>query len=147
MTIRKATLDDMPQLLAMGEQFAQYAPFDVEYSPEGTAAFLAALMESGLVMVAEQDDRITGAIVGALAPMWYSPGNLIASELAWWVDSEHRGSRAAIQLIKAFEAWAKDSGARIITMSDLRIGEDYPAGPLFERLGYRVSERAHTKEI
>ena len=147
MTIRKATHDDIPQLLVMGEQFARYAPFDVGFSPEGTAAFLDVIMDTGLVLVAEQDETLVGVIVGALSPIWYSPGSLIASELAWWVDPQHRGSRAALQLVKAFEAWAIDSGAKLITLSDLRIGEDYPAGPLFERLGYRVSERAHTKEI
>ena len=147
MTIRKATPDDIPRLMVMGEQFAKYAPFDVEFSPEGAAAFVAGLMEIGLVLVAEQDGEILGGILGALTPMWYSPSNLMASELAWWVAPEHRGGRAALQLLRAFEDWAKASGAKVITMSDLRIGEDYPAGPLFERMGYRVLERAHIKEI
>ena len=145
--IRRATADDIPSLLVLGEQFADFAPFGIEYSPEGTAAFITALLDAGLVLVAEQDGVVIGGLLGALAPLWYSPATLAASELAWWVAPEHRGGRSAIQLLKGFESWARECGAKLVVLSDLRVGDDYPAGQLFERLGYRVSERAHTKEI
>lgn len=148
MTIRKATLEDMPQLMAMGEQFAQYAPYDVEYSAASTEQFLIGLWNmGGVTLVSEVDGRIAGAICGAISPVWYAPSTRIAGELAWWVDPNHRGGRHAIGLVKAFEQWAKDNGASFVSLCDMRINGDYPAGPLFERMGYHTAERTHTKEI
>ena len=83
MTIRKATLEDMPQLLAMGEQFAQYAPYDVKYSAASTEQFLIGLWNmGGVTLVSEVDGRIAGAICGAISPVWYAPSTRIAGELA-----------------------------------------------------------------
>ena len=143
--IRRATDSDIPALLAMGEQFAPYVGWGT-YSPERSEAMIRALLTSGAVFVSETDGRIDGAILGTMTPIWYAQEDA-AAELALWVVPDSRGGRVARELVAAFEGWAKERGAQFITMSDLRIGDEYPAGALFERLGYRVIERSHTKEV
>lgn len=145
--IRRATIEDMPHLLVMGEQFAAYAPHRVEYSPEGTAASLSSLMDVGVILVNEIDGEIAGALVGMIAPFWYAPSSSIAVELAWWVDPKYRGGGSASRLVKAFEQWGQENGASAISLCDMRHDDEFPAGPLFERMGYRLTERTHIKEL
>lgn len=104
-------------------------------------------MQTGIVLVATIDHEIVGGIVGAVAPLWFNPTIRIASELSWWVSEEHRGGTVGVKLLWAFEAWAKEQGAAVVSMSDLVIGGEMPAGRLLEKLGYVATERTHIKKV
>lgn len=144
--IRRATKTDIPQLLTMGEQFAAYLGNAVAYSVARSETVLRGLMDKGIVFVSEQDGQLNGGIMGLMAPIWYAEA-LAATELALWVAPDSRTGRVSRELVKAFEEWAKSQGATHITMSDLCIEGEYPAGSWFNRLGYRVIERTHAKEV
>lgn len=149
--IRPATHDDIDALLAMGEKFflfsrfAQFANFDRDTARASITALIGA--EVGVCLVAVIDGEVVGGIVGALAPLWFAPTCLSATEFAWWVSEEHRGGTAGIKLLRAFEQWAKNKGAAMVSMSDLVIEGATPAGRLFEKLGYTVIERSHVKKV
>jgi GNAT superfamily N-acetyltransferase len=147
MAIREATLSDLPSLLRVGAEFARLHPMQVAFSPCRAEATLRGLIEraDGLLLVGEEDGLIRGVLAGIMAPLWFSDAS-VATELALWVQPDRRGGRLVRQLIEAFEGWAARQGAEILALSDLRIGEDFPVGALYSRLGYRVAERSHIKE-
>lgn len=146
--IRQATPDDIPALVRIGKHFADYSPFGVEYSPDGTSAFLHSIItQYGVVFVSEYAGEIVGLIVGMLAPIWYSPRNIMATEVAWWVVPEHRGGSHAVKLAKEFEKWGITMGASHICFSDLCIKGEYPAGSMLGRMGYTPTERSHVKGV
>lgn len=148
-TIRRAAKEDIDAMLALGaaffgfSRFAEFVPFD----PAGARASVASCVDSGIAFVAEQDGLIIGGIIGVLCQVWFSPNSTTAAELGWWVDEDYRGSMAGVRLLRAFESAAKDAGAIAVSMSDLSAGGTWPAGKLFEKLGYTVVERCQMKRI
>jgi hypothetical protein len=144
------TLDDVSALSAMGTRFVRLASYGRHMlsSKEEIAIGLRRMLEQGAVgWVAVVDDKIVGALIAALAPVWWSPSILVGAELAWWVEEEHRGGMTAVRLERMFEAWAIAKGAMFAAMSDLVVDGKDTAGPLLERLGYQMVERAHIKKV
>ena len=149
---RRATIDDLDALVALGERFVAYAPYGdaVRATAGGIAEGLRNVFAApaGVVFVAERDGEIAGALVGLMTAPWCAPDTRVATELAWWVDERRRRSPAAVRLLRAFEAWARDHGAACVVMSDLVMCDGTtPAGPLFRRLGYQLVERAHIRQV
>lgn len=148
--VRRATEDDVPALVALGERFIMRSPYgaslDVTADDLDTGIRLA-LLARGVAFIAEVNGDAVGAIIGAVTPIWCSARARVGAELAWWVDDAHRGKVLGIRLLQAFESWAKEQGASHVVMSDLVFDGDAPVGPMFERLGYRLVERSHLKEL
>jgi GNAT superfamily N-acetyltransferase len=71
-------------------------------------------------------------------PVW------IAKETLWWIDPAHRGS-AAVRMLDAYEAWAKERGCRFVGMAGM--GADPVVGKLYQRRGYRAAEVHFLKPI
>ena len=143
--VRNAQETDLLLLLGMGWKFASYTGLPTPFSPQATERMIRYLMENGVVLVSETDGVVDGAILGMIAPIWYV-GAMAASELALWVDPDRRSSGIAKRLIAAFEAWGREQGVEYFTMSDLSVDGTYPAGGMFEHLGYKPFERAQIKE-
>jgi len=64
--------------------------------------------------------------------------DLIASDTVWYVSTQSRGSRVGLQLLRAFEKWAKERKAAEIYMgvsSGLSAGK---TGAMLQKLGYNV---------
>lgn len=148
-TVREATTADLDQIVAMGFNFISYSEYGdmIDPDPDKLKIALLVMLEKGKIFVAEHDGLIVGFIIGMQSSFWFAPEVTCAVELAWWVKEEHRGGRAAIKLLRAFEGWAKEIGTKVVCMSDLIIGGEAPTGALFSKLGYSVTERAHIKRI
>ena len=145
--IRRATDDDVATIARMGLRFVRFSPYRaVDPKVDDVAAGVANVIETGVGFVAEREGRIVGFILGALAPLWFAPRVTVAAELAWWVQPEHRNTRAGIKLLNAFEAWAEDHGARVVLMMDLIVDGKATTGETLRRLNYHVVERVHAKE-
>lgn len=69
-------------------------------------SLLAHLMDTQLVLVADRDGEPVGLIAGAIAPHPFNPDISVATELWWFVAPAHRGSRAGLALLDAYDAWA-----------------------------------------
>ena len=143
--VRRAQETDLLLLLGMGWKFAIYTGLPTPFSPQATERMIRYLMENGVVLVSETDGVVDGAILGMVAPIWYV-GALTASELALWVSPDRRSKGVARSLIEAFEAWGREQGVEYFTMSDLSVDGTYPAGGMFEHMGYKPFERAQIKE-
>ena len=151
MLIRTAQESDAPAIAAMGMSFIRAVKFGSEAEEEDVGAAVAALLQSdlgfGFVGVAPGGD-LAGFILGVLSPVWFDPGQVTAAELAWWVDPPHRGTALAFRLVRQFERWAEAKGATRVALSDTEfLDTAAAAGPVIERLGYSIAERAYLKEL
>lgn len=147
-TIRPATDADVPALVALGQRFLAWSPYaSLAVTDEALASAIRRVMATGFAMVADDAGDPFGALLGVLSSPWVDDSKRIAVELAWWVEPEHRGSTAAVRLLREFQAWAKANGADGVTLSDLVVNGDAPAGELFNRLGFRMTERSHYCEV
>jgi GNAT superfamily N-acetyltransferase len=147
--IRMATASDEEAILTMAREFAAFAPYHSFITPtdDELRATIRYFIEHATVFVADSDGKVIGMLWAILSPMWYAPRSSIATELAWWVAPSHRRGTAAIRLVQAFERWAKDQGAVLISMSNLQVGNAYEVSAMLTRLGYSLTEQTHTKRI
>lgn len=135
--IRRAGLADVPLIVEMGAAFHAYSPWrDVSFDPNATAAFVAGLVERGVVFLSE-----AGMIGGILSPSFFNPAHLVAVELFWWAS----GGGGALR--EAFEAWAREQGAHGVQFSALGDQNSERMAGMFARAGYRPVETGYFKGL
>lgn len=143
--IRTATHHDIEAVAAMGRRFLQFAP-QAKHTPltdEQVVERSRWLIESARVFLAETNGRVVGMLACIIVPTWIAPQVTMAHELAWWVDEDARGSSAAIRLVNAYEQYARDNGAVVISMSDLEVNDR--VGRMLTKFGYEKAERTYIK--
>lgn len=116
MSVRLATVDDMPQLLALGRVMHAEGPAfrgTVLAEEKVQHAFRLAIGR-GLFLVHEKSDgALDGMLAGLVTEHWYSH-DLVFSDLAFFVHPDSReslaGGLAANKLLRAMIAWCREKG-------------------------------------
>ena len=137
--IREATYDDLPALIELGRAMHAESP---NWSPwrfdaERLRVTLAGLVDAphGCLLVAESADGLTGGMVAVAARHWCCDV-LQATDLALFVDPEHRGGTTAARLVRAYLAWCASRGA--VPMAGVSTGVNAErTQALFQALGAR----------
>jgi len=144
--IRAATPDDVFDILILAKEFSKEAPSSHKWNKEKTEQFiLSALQNTNMtIFVIDVGGEIEGALVGLLSELYMSH-TVQATELAWFVSKDYRGKPASIRLMKAFEKWAKESGANQVGMGDIEGISSLEN--LYNRLGYERAETVYLKEL
>jgi len=152
MSIRMATLDDVPALTRMASSFilfGQHQHFGSHITPNELTDRISEVLSTGAVecFVAEMEGEIVGMLACTVIGAWFAPHILIATELAWWMDEKARRTTLAIRMVRAYETWAKDKGVQFVTMSSLSLDNGTSVSNMLTRMGYTPSETTHTKGI
>lgn len=87
-----------------------------------------------------------GFIVGLISPSFLNPNIKLCSELAFYVDKEHRGTSTAAKLLKMYEKHAIDNGCNQISLVSLE-KLDNTAGNIYRKMGYNLLEKHFIKEL
>jgi GNAT superfamily N-acetyltransferase len=90
-----------------------------------------------MVILAIDDDKIVGFIAAMVHEYFFSNRKRV-SDLGFYVLPEHRGSRAAIKLVKSLETWAKQTGADDLHLGQTTAVEIDKTRQFYERLGYKT---------
>lgn len=151
MIVRRATLEDLPAYLPMGQAFHDASPMHqvIPFDPEGFSQFYKSALENphAGMWITEVDGRPVG-IAGALAyPMYFSPSHLVAQELWWWLAPEARGHGAGQAMYDAIEAWANEQDVSALFMIALEDERAPQMEKLYARKGFRPMERTFFKEV
>lgn len=148
MSIRDATRADLSAIVEMSRKFystttyAEYARFNAD-----TVRNLAALLiDSGVILIAEQAQRVVGMVGLLITPHPFSGDVKIAAEIVWWVEPDARNTGAGIELLKAVEPACKAHDVVAIQMVHLN-NSPPQAALLYERHGYIHSESSYTKAL
>ncbi len=145
--IRNATKADVAELVRMGREFVGASPFGaLGLSDESRERVIRGLLGQ-FARVIDLEGEIVGALLGGLGPAWGDEQRMIATEMAWWVAPQFRGSVAAVRLLHQFRDWAQAQGAVGVSLSELVLDGVGSLGALPERLGYRLAERSYFLEI
>ena len=137
--VRRATLDDIARFVELGIRF---------YSEEGgRTACPDALARFAISHVCDEHhvylaagEPIAACLCGMIAPH-YLTGEPTAFKTAWYAMPGARGYGA--HLLRAFEAWAKEKGARRIIIA----GRLDRTLTLLERLQYQPLETVYSKDL
>lgn len=145
---RAASLADAALLSGLGRQFFAESRFSnfVEYDQQATRGFIEQMIANGVVLLALRGLDVVGFLGGCISGPWFAPRARIATEYAWWVHPEVRGTPIALRLLREFEAWAKGQGADLVNLTSLAL-IDSPATNILLRQGYDLVEQAHVKRL
>lgn len=143
--IRRATHADIPRLVAMGERFiGDVYPAALTFNGDALAALSKQLIDGvGVVFVAEHANGDVLGMIALIAVAHPMSGEMVATELVWWIDPEARGGRAALALLAEAEEWAKLQGATRLQM----IAPNDKVCRFYERLGFEKVEVAYMRNL
>lgn len=145
--VRIAGVNDTDEMKRMALDFFNASP----YKPLGVSerrvdelcyAFVAAPRNQKICFLWEADGKVSGMLAAA-AEKNLCNDEYMAGELVWWIDSEQRKSKAAAQMIDAYEYWALRVGCQICTLVDLLGNLD----KYYQRKGYERRETTYLKVL
>lgn len=140
--IRFATTEDIPRCVEMGQRFHAETDYknQVTIEPDALHKLGEQLVAKNGLLVSERGGQLVGMIGFVLFPHFFS-GEMVAGEVFWWVDPEHRGEGP--KLMKEAERHAREAGAKRMQM----IAPNERVGTLYERCGYSFVETAYQKAL
>jgi len=148
MMIRRATREDLPAIIQMGEKFFDTSGYGeiATYDPVSCEILGEQLLAMGIILVAEHHERLVGVIGVILAPFQMNREKLTAHEVLWYVEDGNRATGAGIALLRAIAKETKAAGAIALFM--LHLANSPPqAKLLYKRLGYRYVESSYMKVL
>lgn len=98
------------------------------------------------VKFAVRGNDVIGGFFGVITTMFFSDDRA-ASDRAWFVRRDRRGSMAAVTLVRDFEEWAKEKGVRKFFLGQSTGVNVDTTKALYEHLGYRVVGVNTVKEL
>lgn len=144
--IRPATRADIPRIVEMAQRFYDASEYPAVFGPmakESAAGLAIITMDTGILLVADEGGEVVGMVCLFVEPFLFNPERTIASELAWWIEPEHRGGLLAARMLRAVNA-ACDAIGAIPRMATLA-GSPPQARALIERMGYAHTESYYTR--
>tara|TARA_R110001606_G_scaffold248310_1_gene396332 strand:- start:7192 stop:7650 length:459 start_codon:yes stop_codon:yes gene_type:complete len=144
--IRKAVEEDVLDCLILFKQFHKESKLPYSWDAKKTqeAIISSFPIDNYEILVAEQGEEI----VGLLACMYSQPlfsSESISTEIAWYVNKDHRNSTAGFRLMKAYEEWAVGKGVKYVGMTYLENITDL--SEIYEKKGYLKAETQYMKEF
>ena len=95
--------------------------------------------------IAELNGKCIGAMAGFIQECWFAHGN-VAYDFFLYVEPEHRGSSAALRLIRAYEKWARMQNVLEVTLGISTGINTEQTGKFYQRLGYNKVGSTFCKE-
>ena len=138
--VRRMAEQDIEPMVEMGAAMhaeSAFAPLD--YSREKCRLLCRRYIEhpdANFGAVASLEGQLVGMYMGYITPYFFG-NDTIATDILWYVRPEHRGSRAGMLLLSAFQDWAREQGAAEVCAGVSTAVEPEKTGAALERWGYR----------
>lgn len=146
MTLRKATIEDLPALSKCAAEFYASSKvlntFEIDRFCETWTALLRG--GTGVIFIFCDGEEILGTISGVAYKEPYSQ-EMIAQEFWWYVLKESRG--AGVRLYRAFEEWATARGCSRLRMGHLVDSMPEKVAHFYERIGLQREEVVYSKSL
>lgn len=145
--LRRATEDDILDLLFLARSFVKVFPVTIKFDKEKLEDSINSILKgnNGVIFVWEDEkEGVVGFLIGVMTSPIFSKVSM-AIELAWYMDEEHRDASKGLKMLGAFESWAKEQGAAFVSMGDIQPVQDLTK--LYERKGFKLMEKTFVKEV
>ena len=144
---RGAKAEDIPALVEMGASFHGISGLSrfVAFEPLSFEAALSVLIDDGLLLVLERGGKPVGMAGVFVAPAYYNRHAMMAGEMFWWIDPEHRGH--GIKMLAEVEARVRKMGVDVLHMGCMETMDPDGVAKLYRRAGYTPVERTYYKRL
>lgn len=146
--LRLAVDEDIPTLLTFARHFHRASNYNVfKFETSKSIEFLKGAIKAvdKVVLVALQDSKPIGFLVGAVNEPVFSRTR-VAVELGWWIEPEHRQTRASALIYTAYEDWAIRVGAECVQGAFLP-GVSPSLDEFYKKRGYLQVESSFLKVL
>jgi L-amino acid N-acyltransferase YncA len=145
--IRKLKAEDKDQYIEIMKMFIdeRMGEFDIEFCDEEADAQFDVFfnMKEVVVLVAEDEGEVVGAIAGIIGPMLFCKGKVI-QEMVWYVKKDYRKMMHGLRLIKEFERESKELGCSGIIMVGMN-GDN--SNDYYIKAGYKKLQKNYYKRF
>jgi len=141
-----ANNNDIPWLLEQLQQFDSFVgtKYSMFKSKDFAEKKMIEILKKHLVMIAENDIKPVGFIAGLVHEHLFNPELKVLTEIFWWVDRAHRGTRAGLMLLNSFVEW----GESYCDWISVNLEEKSPVSDrCLTKRGFKVLETSYLKEI
>lgn len=147
--IRDAVIDDIDAIVEMAVEFWKLNPLgeNIPADKISIEMFVKFCLEQKLLCVLSIDDVIEGFAAGIKSVALGNSSVAIGTELAWWVNPDHRHGRNGIGLMIYLERLAKKAGIRFWSMVFMQTSMPDEIQNIYEKLNYNKTETSYTKEL
>jgi len=147
--IRKAEDKDIDELIGLSEAFFEESlnDYGLTCERETLRELLGFYVENLIVIVSEEEKKISGYIVGTIQTSIFDKSQVIAQEMAWYVKKEKRNGRIGIELMYAFEKECKEKNVNLIAMAHMGNLNADVLDKYYRKHNYKLLERQYIKEI
>jgi GNAT superfamily N-acetyltransferase len=149
MKVRTITEADIPVLVDMGAKAHEESKYKgLSFSVDKCTELCHRLIGDSnlLCVVAVKEDMIVGILAASANPTYFSCDRT-ASDILIYVLPKHRGSWAFFVLCSEYLRWAKESGAKIIFLSNTTGYEPEKVGKLYQKLGFEQVGGIYRQEV
>lgn len=149
MTLRLATENDVEAVLTMAKRFHEASPYsDLSFSSATSYELFRAYLEGDktrlIIILSEQDGSPQGMVIGMASTPLFSQ-DLMATEIAWWMNPEYRKTRDSLLLIQAYEDWTRRIGCKITQVAML--DEVTNLEKFYLKRGFKRAEQSFIRTI
>ena len=145
--IRKATESDFNAIADMGLEFLQCSPYGVASDKDSLIVFAQMCLDQGLLCVAEINGEVVGFAAGTKGPYIGNLNYSVGTEIAWWVNPDHRKGTIGVKLMRFLEKMAKDSGIDFWNMMFLENSMPDVIEGIYQKDGYQKAETNYMKRL
>jgi len=149
-TLRFASIEDIPQLQSLAMSLVKDSPIEkIGVSPtkavEQLTKFILNTGQDFLCLVSYDEDKVVGVLAAyAFEPVFSE--ERVACEVLWYLLPEYRKGRRGLEMMQAYEYWAKMVGCKVAQYGWL-VNSPEGMKSLYERTGAVKSEEVYYKEL
>lgn len=147
--IRQASKFDMEAIVRMLKAYRDKAPAqflrDSSNQEHIEKLITNILAGAGFILLAIKDEDPVGMVIAAQHPNIWNPEVTQVSEIAFWIDEEHRGGKSAHRLLHAYiqqcEEWKQENRIQFFSLSKMVNSPDLS----YEKFGFEKLEETWIK--
>ena len=145
--IRAGEKYDIEYILGMACEFWEHTVYEEPACPDTIRDMIELCISENLLSVIDMNGELVGFAAGIKGPLLGNRSATVGTELAWWVDPDHRKGSNGIKLLKHIEGLAKAAGIKYWTMAYMESSMPETIKCIYEKMGYRRTEILYLKEL
>lgn len=146
--VRSGSSEDLESIASMAREFWQHTIYkDEEFCPDTVKAMAQMCIDQGLMSVLDANGSVKGFACGLKGALLANCSVASGSEVAWWVDPDHRNGKNGIGLLINLEKQAKEAGIKYWNMIFMDSSMPDTIEGIYQKMGYNRSESAYSKVL
>ena len=124
--IRLANKFDIPRIIEMLCDYhdsGNIGNMDIKDDTTAQKICSTIIAGAGIALVSEKNKKLNGMLLAVCTPYLWDNTKLVMTEIAYWVDIDHRGSTAGYRLLKHYvemcDEYKKQGRIHFYTMSQM----------------------------